>query len=76
MKLTNQILCILGAAMQLSNRIRKARAKLNLSQSKAAEAWGIPKRTLISWENQQRAPRGLALVHLTQMLDRILGEGE
>ena len=33
---------------------------------------GIPPRTLISWENDQRTPRGFALVQLNIQLDAIL----
>lgn len=57
---------------ELRNRLKEARAKLGLSQSQAAKAWGIPKPTLVAWENDQRTPRGLALTMLMEKLDRIL----
>jgi DNA-binding transcriptional regulator YiaG len=49
---------------RLAQRIRAARQKLNLSQSQAATAWGISKRTLQEWEQGRREPRGLALAAL------------
>jgi len=59
---------------ELRRKLKAARAKLKLSQSQAAKSWGIPLRTLISWENNQRTPRGFALTAITEKLDRILAE--
>lgn len=57
---------------ELANKLKKAREKLKLSQAQAGLAWGIPKSTLIGWENDQRTPRGFALEQLNRMLDEIL----
>lgn len=59
---------------ELADKLKAAREKLGLSQAQAAEAWGMPRRTLISWENDQRTPRGFALQQLNQMLDEILNK--
>lgn len=56
----------------LADKLKAARKNLNLSQSKAAEAWGMPKSTLVAWENKQRTPRGFTLTQLNTMLDKIL----
>ena len=58
--------------MSLATEIKEARAKLGLSQSQAAKAWGIPVRTLQTWEQEQSSPRGLALKTLRQILDAAL----
>jgi len=57
---------------ELARKLQAARSKLGLSQSQAAEAWGIPVRTLQEWEQDGATPRGLALTAINQMLDRIL----
>ena len=44
---------------RLAERIKEARNRLNLSQSKAASEWGISKRTLQQWEQRRCEPRGL-----------------
>jgi len=44
---------------RLAERIKEARNRLNLSQSQAAEEWGISKRTLQQWEQARREPHGL-----------------
>ena len=59
-------------SQELRNKLKAAREKTGLSQSKAAKAWGIPLRTLISWENDQATPRGFALKAITDLLDGIL----
>lgn len=56
---------------RLADRIQEARNRLNLSQSQAASAWGVSKRTLQEWEQGRHAPRGLALVALEKILTRI-----
>ena len=53
-------------------QIQLARQKQGLSQSQAAKAWGIPVKTLQSWEQGKRHPRGLALSALRQIIDRAL----
>ena len=57
---------------ELRNKLKAAREKHGLSQSQAAEAWGIPQRTLISWENDQYTPKGFTLTALLEKLDGIL----
>jgi DNA-binding transcriptional regulator YiaG len=57
---------------ELRLKLKAARAKLGLSQSQAANEWGIPLRTLINWENDRRTPRGLALATINKLLDAIL----
>jgi len=59
---------------ELRLKLKAARAKLGLSQSQAAKEWGTPLRTLISWENDQSTPRGLALRLLLEKLDAILAD--
>lgn len=59
---------------ELRRKLKAARAKLGLSQSQAAKAWGIPLPTLKCWENDQRTPRGFALQALNEKLDAILAE--
>src|SRR5438045_3094429 len=63
------ILCMIIVSTELASRIKAARAKLGLSQATAAKAWQIPRRTIISWENNQRTPRGLGLKALNELLD-------
>ena len=53
---------------QSGDRLKAAREKLNLSQADAAEKWGISLRSLQSWEQGQREPRGLALRALEEIL--------
>jgi len=59
---------------ELRRKLKAARAKLALSQSQAAAAWGVPLRTLINWENDQQTPRGFTLTALQAKLDAILAE--
>lgn len=54
--------------MSLATELKQARAKLGLSQSQAAEAWGIPLGTLKGYEKSQRQPRGLAMTKLLEIL--------
>lgn len=53
---------------RLAQRIQAARNRLNLSQSEAAQKWGISKRTLQEWEQGRHEPRGLALAALESIL--------
>ena len=55
-------------------KLKAARAKLALSQSQAAKAWGIPVRTLQEWEQDGSTPRGLALTAINNLLDGILAK--
>lgn len=57
---------------ELADKLKAARQKLGISQAQAALKWGIPKPTLISWENDQRTPTGFSLNQLNEMLDGIL----
>lgn len=57
---------------ELKGKLKSARAKLNLSQSQAAEEWGVPLKTLQSWESGRFTPRGFALRALEEKLDAIL----
>lgn len=59
---------------ELKIKLKAVRAKLGLSQSQAAKAWGIPLRTLIGWENDQRTPRGFALTQLNALLDTAMAK--
>lgn len=59
-------------SQELRNQLKMARQKTGLSQSQAAKAWGIPLRTLISWENDQATPRGFALKAISDLLEGIL----
>ncbi len=59
-------------SQELRNKLKAAREKSGLSQSQAAKKWGIPLRTLISWENDQRTPQGFALKSIMELLDGIL----
>lgn len=54
--------------MALASQIKAARARLGLSQSQAAKAWGVPLRTLKSWEQDTRSPRGPTLTRLWPIL--------
>lgn len=57
---------------ELKNKLKAAREKSGLTQKQFAEKIGVPYRTLVSWENDQRTPRGLALKALNAALDAIL----
>ena len=59
-------------SQELRNNLKAAREKIGLSQSKAAKVWGIPLRTLKSWENDERTPQGFALKSIVELLDGIL----
>lgn len=59
---------------ELKNKLKAAREKLGLTQKQFAEKIGVPYRTLVSWENDQRTPRGFALTALMEKLDAILSE--
>lgn len=57
---------------ELKRKLKLAREALGLTQKQMAEKVGVPLRTLIGWENDQRTPRGLALTTLNSLLDEIL----
>lgn len=59
---------------ELATKLKAARERLNLSQSQASKAWGIPLKTLQSWEQDNSTPRGFALKVLEEKLDAILSE--
>ena len=56
--------------MNIAQKLKKTRTLLGLSQSTAAERWGISIKTLQAWEQKYRAPRGLALAHLEMILEK------
>ena len=58
-------------AMNISKRIKEARAKLDLSQRKAAMQWGLSPRSLEKWEQGSSVPRGLYLKHMERILEKI-----
>jgi DNA-binding transcriptional regulator YiaG len=60
---------------QLARQLKELRAALGLSQTQAAARLGIPRRTLISWENDQRTPGGLAMEALQAKL-KMLAEAK
>ena len=59
-------------SQEQARKLKDARSKLGLSQSKAAAAWGIPLKTLQAWEVDRNTPRGFALTALMAKLDAIL----
>ena len=56
--------------MDIAQKLKAGREKLGLSQSQAAEKWGVNVRTLQTWEQRKRTPRGLALKQLEAILER------
>lgn len=60
--------------MSIANRIQLARKKASLSQSEAADKWGVSVRTLQNWEIGRNEPRGLARTQLEKLLSEILGK--
>ncbi len=60
--------------MEISDQLKQTRAKLGLSQSQAARAWGLNVHTLQTWEQGVRRPRGLALAQLQTILANALSE--
>jgi DNA-binding transcriptional regulator YiaG len=52
-------------------RIKRARYKLDLSQSAAAAKWGFAVQTLNAWECGTRNPAGLYREKLEEILERI-----
>lgn len=60
-----------GMSKEVADRLKLARTKVGETQREFALRMGVPQRTLISWENDQRTPRGLALEALTSRLDQI-----
>lgn len=54
---------------ELKRKLQKARIALGLTQKQMADKLACPLSTYIKWENDQRTPRGFALVALLQKLD-------
>ncbi len=50
--------------MDFAKLIQQARKKAGITQSQAAEAWGVQLRTLQAWEIGRRAPSGPNLAKL------------
>jgi DNA-binding transcriptional regulator YiaG len=61
-------------SLELARKLKKARAKLGLSQRAAAAEWCVSVKTLQSWEADRYTPKGLALKLLMEKLNRILSE--
>jgi putative transcriptional regulator len=59
---------------ELRRKLKDARAKLGLSQAQFAKQIGMPRGTLIKWENDQSTPQGLSLKLINAMLDKILSD--
>ena len=57
---------------ELARKVKEAREKVEETQQQFAQRLGVPLPTLISWENDQRTPRGFALKALNDALDAIL----
>lgn len=57
---------------EIVRKLKEARALVGETQVVFSERLGVPTRTLISWENDQATPRGLALKALNDALDAIL----
>ena len=55
-------------------KLKDARAKLALSQSKLAAKLGVPTRTLICWENDQATPDKFKLEALERLIDQLLAD--
>ncbi|MDB6133045.1 MAG: family transcriptional regulator [Verrucomicrobiales bacterium] len=58
----------------LRRKLKAAREKLGLSQSKFAAHIGVPPRTLQHWEQDRMTPDAFKLALLNEKLDRILAE--
>jgi len=52
----------------IGERIKRKRKREGLSQTQAAQAWEIPKRSIQNWEQGVYAPRGLALTVIEKIL--------
>ncbi len=63
-------------SQELKDKLKLARLLAGLSQSQAAAAWSVPLKTLISWENDARTPRGFTLNQLNAMLDGVIATHE
>lgn len=57
---------------ETAQAVRAIRAKTGLSQAKFAEKYGIPKRTVESWESGDRKPPK----YVISLLEAVIGEGE
>ncbi|MDB6132270.1 MAG: helix-turn-helix protein [Verrucomicrobiales bacterium] len=61
-------------SQDLRAKLKAARKKLEITQTEAAKAWGVPLGTLICWENNKRHPTPFTHGMLNMMLDEILEE--
>lgn len=59
-------------SQELRRKLKAAREKLGLSQSKFAGLIGVPTRTLIKWENDQATPDAFKLKVLEEKIDALL----
>jgi DNA-binding XRE family transcriptional regulator len=57
---------------EIARKLKAARAKMEETQEQFAKRIGVAADTVISWENDRRTPRGLALEALNAKLDAIL----
>ncbi len=63
-------------SQELKDKLKLARLLAGLSQSQAAAAWGMPRRTLIAWENDETTPRAFTLTQLNALLDGVIATHE
>ncbi|RYD37402.1 MAG: XRE family transcriptional regulator [Verrucomicrobiaceae bacterium] len=61
-------------SQDLRAKLKAARRKLEITQTEASKAWGVPLGTLICWENNKRHPTPFTRSMLDMMLDEILEE--
>ena len=57
-------------------KLKATRQKLGLSQSKLSIRLGVPMRTLIAWENNQRKPCLAKMTTLVWKLDAMMSSAE
>ncbi|QIF04640.1 helix-turn-helix domain-containing protein [Roseimicrobium sp. ORNL1] len=57
---------------EIARKLKAARAKTDETQGAFAKRLGVSTDAVISWENDRRTPRGLALEALNAKLDAIL----
>lgn len=61
-------------SQELRNRLKEARAKLEMTQAQFAAKIQVPLKTLQGWEGDRMTPRGLALKSINETLDKILAK--